>query len=96
MTPKQMLNALRPALPRPQLNARQLAIMMFLAMRGAVTDSGEVGRELLLHKPAVCRAADALGILGYVKRQRNAKDTRRVYFYLTDEGRAFIASMGIV
>lgn len=74
----------------PDLSARQMALMLSVYLgEGPHTVRG-LAQALRISKPAVSRALDRLGELGYVRRQRDDMDRRNVLVQRTDEGSVFL------
>ncbi len=75
----------------PDLSARQMALMLSVYLgEGPHTVRG-LAQALLISKPAVSRALDRLGELGYVRRQRDDMDRRNVLVQRTGEGGRFLS-----
>jgi DNA-binding MarR family transcriptional regulator len=74
----------------PDLSARQMALMLSVYLgEGPHTVRG-LAHVLRISKPAVSRALDRLGELGYIRRQRDDMDRRNVLVQRTDVGDAFL------
>lgn len=74
----------------PDLSARQMALLLCVFLgKGPHTVRG-LARELKISKPAVSRALDRLGELGYIRRERDDLDRRNVLVQRTAEGAAFL------
>lgn len=74
----------------PDLSARQMAILLCVFLgEGPHTVRG-LARELKISKPAVSRALDRLGELGYIRRERDDLDRRNVLVQQTADGGAFL------
>ncbi|MEI6729937.1 MAG: MarR family transcriptional regulator, partial [Pseudomonadota bacterium] len=50
-----------------------------------------LAEDLVISKPAICRAIDALSIIGLVKRKRDTKDKRIIYLQRTVKGSVFLS-----
>jgi len=74
----------------PDLSARQMALMLSVYLgEGPHTVRG-LAQALRISKPAVSRALDRLGELGYVRRQRDDLDRRNVLVQRTSSGATFL------
>lgn len=74
----------------PDLSARQMAIVLSVYLgEGPHTVRG-LAAALRISKPAVSRALDRLGELGYIRRQRDDLDRRNVLVQRTTGGAAFL------
>ena len=74
----------------PDLSARQMALMLSVYLgEGPHTVRG-LAQALRISKPAVSRALDRLGELGYVRRQRDDLDRRNVLVQRTGTGGQFL------
>lgn len=76
----------------PDLSARQMALMLSVYLgEGPHTVRG-LAQILHISKPAVSRALDRLGELGYVRRERDELDRRNVLVQRTATGGEFLTS----
>lgn len=76
----------------PDLSARQMALMLSVYLgEGPHTVRG-LAQALHISKPAVSRALDRLGELGYVRRERDELDRRNVLVQRTATGGEFLTS----
>jgi DNA-binding MarR family transcriptional regulator len=76
----------------PDLSARQMALMLSVYLgEGPHTVRG-LAQSLRVSKPAVSRALDRLGELGYVRRQRDDLDRRNVLVQRTGNGAQFLTA----
>ena len=76
----------------PDLSARQMAILLSVFLgEGPHTVRG-LARDLNISKPAVSRALDRLGELGYIRRERVDLDRRNVLVQQTVDGGAFLTA----
>ena len=76
----------------PDLSARQMALMLSVYLgEGPHTVRG-LAQALRISKPAISRALDRLGELGYVRRQRDDLDRRNVLVQRTINGAQFLYS----
>ena len=74
----------------PDLSARQMALMLSVYLgEGPHTVRG-LASALKVSKPAVSRALDRLGELGYIRRQRDDLDRRNVLVQKTTSGAGFL------
>ena len=74
----------------PDLSARQMALMLSVYMgEGPHTVRG-LAQALRISKPAISRALDRLGELGYIRRQRDDLDRRNVLVQRTSTGAIFL------
>lgn len=77
---------------RPDLTARQLAVLLIVALEaGPHTVRGLAGR-LSIAKPAVTRALDALARNDFIRRRPDEDDLRSVFVERTPAGTAFLRS----
>lgn len=74
----------------PDLSARQMALMLSVYMGDAPHTVRGLAQALRISKPAVSRALDRLGELGYVRRQRDDMDRRNVLVQRTSNGVEFL------
>jgi len=78
----------------PDLSARQMALILCVYLgEGPHTVRG-LAQALRISKPAVSRALDRLGELGYVRRQRDELDRRNVLVQRTSQGAQFLTDFG--
>jgi len=74
----------------PDLSARQMALLLSVYLgHGPHTVRG-LALALKISKPAVSRALDRLGELGYVRRERDELDRRNVLVQRTASGADFL------
>ncbi len=76
----------------PDLSARQMALMLSVYLGDAPHTVRGLAQALRISKPAVSRALDRLGELGYVRRQRDDLDRRNVLVQRTGSGAEFLSS----
>lgn len=74
----------------PDLSARQMALMLSVYLGDAPHTVRGLAQTLHISKPAVSRALDRLGELGYVRRQRDDMDRRNVLVQRTSSGVQFL------
>jgi DNA-binding MarR family transcriptional regulator len=74
----------------PDLSARQMALMLSVYLGDAPHTVRGLALALRISKPAVSRALDRLGELGYIRRQRDDLDRRNVLVQKTEAGAKFL------
>jgi DNA-binding MarR family transcriptional regulator len=74
----------------PDLTARQLAVLMIVALQPAPHTVRALAAALKVGKPAITRALDTLSALGFVLRRRDPKDGRNVLIEATPTGDQFL------
>ena len=74
----------------PDLSARQMALMLSVYLGDAPHTVRGLALALKISKPAVSRALDRLGELGYIRRQRDDLDRRNVLVQKTADGAGFL------
>lgn len=74
----------------PDLSMRQWAILMTVYLKPGPHTVRALARDLNVPKPAISRALDALSILGFIKRVRDANDKRIVIVQKTAEGAIYL------
>ncbi len=74
----------------PDLSMRQWAILLTVYLNPGPHTVRALARDLNVPKPAISRALDALSILGFVKRVRDARDKRIVLVQKTTEGAIYV------
>jgi len=74
----------------PDLSARQMALMLSVYLGDGPHTVRGLAQSLRVSKPAVSRALDRLGELGYVRRQRDDLDRRNVLVQRTNPGAQFL------
>ncbi|MEM8986545.1 MAG: MarR family transcriptional regulator [Pseudomonadota bacterium] len=79
---------------RPDLTARQLAIVLTVYLGTPPHTVRGLSTGLSMPKPAVTRALDALVRQGLVKRARDEKDKRNVLVQRTVKGSIFLSDFG--
>lgn len=75
----------------PDLSARQMTIMLTVYLDGGPHTVRGLSSGLNISKPAVTRALDRLGGLGFVRRVRDEKDRRNVFLQRTVKGSVFLS-----
>lgn len=76
----------------PDLSMRQWAILLTVYLNPGPHTVRGLAEDLSVPKPAISRALDALSILGFVKRVRDAEDRRIVLVQKTTEGAIYLDS----
>ncbi|HYC05174.1 MAG TPA: MarR family transcriptional regulator [Azospirillaceae bacterium] len=74
----------------PDLSARQLALLLTVYMTPPPHTVRGLASTLNISKPAVTRALDRLGRLGFAKRKRDDTDRRNVLVQRTVKGSVFL------
>lgn len=74
----------------PDLSARQMALLLTVYMADQPHTVRGLAKTLRISKPAVSRALDRLGELGYIRRQRDELDRRNVLVQRTGSGGVFL------
>jgi DNA-binding MarR family transcriptional regulator len=95
MNIESLMKALHPATKISDfpVTVRHLQALLFLATQDKPIDQGAARRKLGYHGPCMSRSLDALGILGFAKRERSEFDRRKLFIRITPEGRKFVGSM---
>ena len=76
----------------PDLSARQMALILSVYLGDGPHTVRGLAQALRISKPAVSRALDRLGELGYVRRERDDLDRRNVLVQRTSSGAAFLTA----
>lgn len=74
----------------PDLSARQMALLLSAYLSEGPHTVRGLAKELQVSKPAISRALDRLGELGYVRRKRDDLDRRNVIVQRTVKGSVFL------
>lgn len=74
----------------PDLSARQMALLLSVYMQEGPHTVRGLAKALRISKPAVSRALDRLGELGYIRRERDDLDRRNVLVRRTTNGGGFL------
>lgn len=74
----------------PDLSARQMALLLSVYLGDGPHTVRGLASALKISKPAVSRALDRLGELGYIRRQRDELDHRNVLVQKTMGGAGFL------
>ena len=77
----------------PDLTARQLGILMSVALETGPHTVRGLAASLELSKPVVTRALDRLEALGFVNRISDERDLRSIFIERTAEGTGFLRSL---
>lgn len=78
----------------PDLSMRQWAILLTVYLNPGPHTVRGLARDLNVPKPAISRALDALSILGFIRRIRDAHDKRIVLVQKTPDGAIFLEKFG--
>lgn len=78
----------------PDLSARQMAVLLNVYMTEAPHTVRGLAEELRISKPAVTRALDRLGKLGFIRRKADEFDRRNVLIQRTVTGSIFLRNYG--
>lgn len=73
------------------LSARQTAVLLNIYLMPAPHSIKSISDELMISKPAVCRAVDALEKAKLVKRIRDKSDKRNVLLQRTVKGSVYLS-----
>lgn len=76
----------------PDLSARQMALMLSVYLGDGPHTVRGLAQLLHISKPAISRALDRLGELGYVRRERDDLDRRNVLVQRTATGGEFLTA----
>lgn len=74
----------------PDLSARQMALLLSVYMSEGPHTVRGLAQTLHISKPAISRALDRLGELGYIRRERDELDRRNVLVQRTATGGTFL------
>lgn len=74
----------------PDLSARQMALLLSVYLGVGPHTVRGLAKALNISKPAVSRALDRLGELGYIRRERDDLDRRNVLVQRTQDGGVFL------
>ncbi len=75
----------------PDLSARQMAVMLTVYLTPAPHTVRGLASTLNASKPAIVRALDTLGRLGFLRRRRDEADRRNVLVQRTVKGAVFLS-----
>ncbi len=73
------------------LSARQTAVLLNIYLMPSPHSIKSLSEELMISKPAVCRAVDALENAKLVKRSRDKQDKRNVIIQRTVKGSVYLS-----
>ncbi len=79
---------------QPDLSARQMAIILTVYLMEKAQTVRGLAADLNISKPAVSRALDRLGELGFIRRKRDDEDRRNVLVQRTVKGSVFLSEFG--
>jgi DNA-binding MarR family transcriptional regulator len=74
----------------PDLSSRQMALLLSVYMVDQPHTVRGLASTLKISKPAVSRALDRLGELGYIRRERDEMDRRNVLVQRTPTGASYL------
>lgn len=74
------------------LSARQMALLLSIYIGEQPHTVRGLAKDLKISKPAVSRALDRLGELGYIRRERDDLDRRNVLVQRTPAGAVYLKS----
>lgn len=77
----------------PDLSARQIAILLTVYQTPPPHTVRGLSADLNVSKPAITRALDTLGKLGFVRRRRDDADRRSVLVQRTVKGSVFLSEL---
>lgn len=75
---------------QPDLSNMQTALLLIIYMTPGPHSPRDLAAQLRAPKSSVSRALGRLGLLGYVRQQRDPDDFRKLVIRPTDEGSAFL------
>lgn len=73
------------------LSARQTAVLLNIYLMPSPHSIKSLSEELIISKPAICRAIDALEAAKLVKRLRDKQDKRNVLIQRTVKGSVYLS-----
>ena len=73
------------------LSSRQMAIILHVYIGDGPHSVKSINEELLISKPAICRALDVLEQNKLIKRMRDKEDKRNVYIHRTTKGSVYLS-----
>lgn len=74
----------------PDLTARQMALLLTVYLKEAPHTVRGLASQLNASKPAITRALDTLGQMGFVRRKRDETDKRNVLVQRTVKGSVYL------
>ncbi len=75
----------------PDLSTRQMAILLHVYVTEGPHSVKGLSADLFISKPAISRALDRLGDLGYIRRAREISDRRNVLVERTVKGSVYLS-----
>lgn len=78
----------------PDLSARQMALMLTVYLTPPPHTVRGLAEALNISKPAITRALDRLGQLGYLRRKPDDNDRRSILVQRTVKGSVFLSEFG--
>ena len=75
----------------PDLSARQMALVLTVYLSNRQHTVRGLAADLNISKPAISRALDRLGELGFIRRQRDEEDRRNVIVQRTVKGSVYLS-----
>lgn len=75
------------------LTTRQLALMIYVINDKIIASVEGYAKLLKINKPAVTRAADRLCKLGFLSREQDLNDKRKIIIQATQKGIEFLNSL---
>ncbi len=72
------------------LSTRQMAIMLTVYLVPPPHTVRSLAEQLLISKPAICRALDALSTMDLIRRKKDDEDRRNVFIQRTINGSVFL------
>lgn len=76
------------------LTNRQMALLLVVYLNGGPHTVRGLAHKLSVSKPVITRALNRLGLLGYLRRERDENDKRNIYVMRTVEGAKFLEEFG--
>lgn len=76
---------------QPDLSARQMALLLTVFLQDRPHTVRGLASDLNISKPAVSRALDRLGELGFIRRKRDEEDRRNVLVQRTVKGSVYLS-----
>lgn len=73
------------------LSGRQMAVLLTVYLKPAPHSIKSLSQTLNISKAAICRAIDALSMLGLLKRRKDENDRRNVYIQRTVQGSVYLS-----
>lgn len=78
----------------PDLTNRQMALLLEVYLHPGPHTVRGLAHRLAVSKPVITRALNRLGLLGYLRRQRDQNDKRNIYIVRTVKGAQFLEEFG--